>query len=293
MERKNIRILAIAMLISGLILSLFGTFGDSLFTGSNTEITHSYFGDTSETQYLHYASIDFNPPRYAPLVIRPAWDEIDQQCYIDGDTAGFSVHYSPNWGMAYFLAEGLYNDREPLTGFQLLISWWDGNGEGTVDDYLYIGVSKTLSYNPDDWEIGGFVDYSKLEPRHKYWVGMDFSDDPIDISEGETFYLIAVTTDSLPDDLKDGGWWIVGGNYTTDVYDRGHLYYDNDADNNWDEMLNNGLPYGDLYFRTYTPDDGVPNQRPLVTITSSYWVATQILGMLMCISSLVMIVRYW
>jgi len=283
MKRKNIRILAVALLIAGLTIFIFGTFGESLLT-EEIKITHSYIG--KKAPYLYYADLDLSSSNYKPLVIKPAWDEIDQECYVEGDTAGFAVHYSPNWGGCNFIAEGLYNDREPLTGFQLLVSWWDGNGKGTIDDYLYIGISKTLSYNPDDWLMYGALDYSQLQPRTAYWVGMDLSDNPLDISAGETFYIIAVSTDSLPDDLDDGGWWSVGGNYTTDVYSRGHLYYDNNADNNWDEMSN-----GDLYFRTYTPTSSL---KPSISITSSYWVIiTQIIGLSMCLASVVLIVRYW
>lgn len=283
MRRKNIKILSVALMVAGIIILIFGTFGDSLFTVEN-RITHSYLG--KETPYLYYADINLGSSNYQPLSIRPAWDNIDQECYIEGDTAGFAVHYSPNWDICQFVAEGLYNDGEPLTGFQLLVSWWDGDGTGTIDDYLYIGISKTLSYDPDDWLLVGSLDYSQLQPRIAYWVGADLSNNPINIRAGETFYIIVVSTDSLPDDLDDGGWWVVGGNYTTDVYSRGQLYYDNNADNQWDTGT------GDLYFRTYTPT-GSGGSKPIVTITSSYWVVTQIMGLFMCIASAILIFRYW
>lgn len=281
MREKNIRIISVALLISGLIIFVFGTFGCGLLIEEG-KITHSYIGN--KTTYLYNANIKFSSSNYRPLVIKPAWDEIDQECYIEGDTAGFAIHYSPNWGWCNFVAEGLYNDREPMTGFQLLVSWYDGDGTGTIDDYLYIGISKTLSYNPSDWLVHGALDYTQLQPRTAYWVGLDLSDEPLDISAGETFYIIAFSTDSLPDNIENGGWWIVGGNYTTDVYGRGQIYFDDNADNQWDTGT------GDLYFRTFSPSVSL---KPTISITSSYWIVTQIVGIAMCVMSLILIVRYW
>lgn len=284
MDKKEMRGLMVILAITGLILIGYSTVGQVLLAPSATG--DSMLGQPS-SRIRRDVEITSSLSNYVPLEVNPMWDNIDQENYIAGDPSNFAIHYSPNtWGVAQFTAQMFQNDGEPMTGFQMLISWWDGNGNGEVTEPLYIGVSKILSYDPADWRVVGYITANQISPRTKYWVGMDLSDNPIDLASGAYAYLMAVSPDSLPADLSDGGWWCVGGNYTVDTYPRGMLYINNDASDNWEER-----PDWDLYFKTYTPQ-GSGHDAPIVTASSDYWIATAFGGGLSLLGAVAVFIRY-
>ena len=285
MKRESIKIFAISLFISGLIILSSTLFVNSIDTGENIDLSkiHLYYGNyQANFKTIKIDSLD--PNKQLKYILRPLnVGKIDQESYVPNDFSFFVIHYSPNRGICNFVAEYTYNDRDPLTGFEVIVSWIKGDGTGTIDYPLLVAISKVLSYDPDDWLGYISITNSKLEPLKMYWLGVDISSNPIDISSGERFYILGMTLDSYPDSFEQGGIWLMGGNFTSDVYQRGQLYLDNNADGKWEETT------GDLYFRTYTPSP----QKPIVEISiEQLFVSAQATGIIILISSIFVFIRY-
>jgi len=281
MNSKEARKLIVMLAITGAVLIVFSSIGKTMLNPMyDDKIGNTVFGGVNDISNTDI-NLNYIPESICvPLEINPAWDGVDQsvdESKMDGNCA---IHYSPdNWGMAQWMAQAIHNAGEPMTGFQVLIRWWDGGNNGD----LFIGVSKTLTIDTDQWLIGGRLSYTELEPNTWYWVGFDFSDaseNPLSsIGKNEQFYIILASMDSLPDDLKDGGWWCWGMN-TTNCDDRSFAVTTTDGGESWSQVID-----WDMCFKTYT-EGGGGSDKPIVSASGTYWVATSTAGMGMLLASI-------
>ncbi len=273
---KNI---ATILFVVGILLLSVSFIGSYLVPSQQNTIEGVYH-NRRET---NVADISVNSGNIVPFSISPQWDSVDQECFVEGSDTGYTIHYSPDTeGNCHFVGQSFKNEYDDMTGVKFRIAYVDGE----ITDPLYIGVSKQLSYDPADWLIAASIPKSALKAGSFYWIGLNFSDNPLNIQGGETAYLMAVSMDNMPSNLADGGFWVMGGSIDNDVYSRGKKYYTNDG-SNWNSNTNK-----DAFFKTYTPQGSGSDEPPLVSISSSFWIAQQITGLLCLAAGIISYSRY-
>lgn len=270
---------AVILFVAGLLLFSVSFIGSHIFSTDGQSVETVYY-NTSET---NVADVSLHPSRLSSFSVNPQWDSIDQECFVEGSSTGYTIHYSPDtYGNCHFVGQSFKNEYDDMTGLKVRIAYVDGE----ITDPLYVGVSKQLSYDPADWLIAASIPKSAINAGSFYWLGLNFSDNPLDIQADETAYIMAVSMDSMPSNTVDGGYWVLGGSIDNDVYSRGKKYYTNDG-SNWDSSSNK-----DAYFKTYTPQGSGSDEPPVVNIGSSFWVAQQITGLMLLAGGIISYSRY-
>jgi len=191
------------------------------------------------------------------------------------ESVSFVFYVGFIWPDAGCYAQAYRNDELPMIGFQVGIG-----KHGTPTEPMYIGV---MEYRWDPLNLANYHVVAELLPSAipaddtLYWFGIDFSDNPLNEYKS---HIICVSVD----DPSDGNYWMWGAQ-------EGNPYYAW-LPSNWrwdveDRAVDSGY---DLTFRTYTGDGG--GVAPSITITSSYQVASQALGLLSFVGAAIAGIKY-
>jgi len=296
MKKNELKGLSLVLAVAGMLLIAWSVIGQAVFIG---QVSFNLSSPSGETHYGTQYTGESPPPgplstsTLVPLTVKPAWDQKDQ--YQEKMDTNFAIHKSlENWGGLGWYGQDFYNDGYPMTGFQVLVGWYSGNGNGKVTKPLYLGIIMTNpDKDPSDWAVSGYINANQLQPDTWYWVGIDNLDDYADIPPGGQgpwrAYIMAVSEDKLPDALADGGWWMVGAT-ETDAYTRGCVWnYGEDGGGGW--TWNKDYADFDFTFRTYTPQGG-QNDKPVVTASSTYWISAAWGGGISLLAALGIAIRY-
>lgn len=194
-------------------------------------------------------------------------------------------------GDGYWMCQSIKNYREPLTAFSVGIGRHGTPWSPTGINGLFIGIMDPLGNpeDPDDFIFVGYIPPEAIpEDDVFYWMSVDLSSDPIDIPP-ETFFKIVVISFSMP---HTEGYWMLGTSGTQNPYDRGVLA-SWDFTNNWWDCTQIGCGY-DMCFATYTVEsDGPPPDAPVITITSTSQVVSQVFGSLSLLGAAVSGIKYY
>ena len=195
-------------------------------------------------------------------------EDLDQSQTTTGSPSGLAIGKNPNNGWGYWALQTGYDNREPITGFQVLVS-----RIGVPTEPLAIGFmsGKKNPADPTSWIWWGAL-YELPEEDVDYWVGADFSSDPIEIDAGETWYLTLVSDDQTCMEH----FWSWGGS-PGNQYTRGQLFTLYDGGWGTGQL---GADY-DTCFRIYTtPGENPPPEEPVINIAFSNWtVISEIAGL--------------
>lgn len=169
-----------------------------------------------------------------------------------------------------WVGQEVINDRSPLTAFSVCVG-----RHGSPSDSLYVGImigsllDPPELYNLNNWDLVGEIKASILPKQDVlYWVTGDISSNPLQISAGQSFYIVVVSNDINTDDTL---WvWGFGGNSNT--YPPGaNCWF---SGQNWESAA-----WGDCIFRSYTTSDGDGNGVPPdISISIQSQVVTEIIG---------------
>lgn len=164
---------------------------------------------------------------------------------------------------ALWVGQEVVNDREPLNGFSVVFG-----RHGSPSDPLYVGImigsllEPPALYDFSNWDWAGQVT-AAIFPNQDvlYWITADLSGNPLQISAGQSFYIVAVSNDINNDD--DFWVWGYGGN--SDTYPPGL--------NHWFDGQWASAPWGDCMFRSYTISGGQTTP-PTISISIQSQVTT-------------------
>lgn len=271
MKKKKLwKYITMIFTIAGIGLWIFSAVGmgmDSIIESGVS--SHRTFDEPSSLQINNIVITSFDPR------------DLDQAQETTGSPNGICIGYNPSQGYGYWAMQLGYNDREPLTGFQVAIL-----EHGNPTKPIYIGIMRG-QLDPAAWV--NWIWYGYLNPGSLpqkdvyYWVGADFSNNPIDIEAGEEWYIAVISIDPT----TGNNHWAWGCN-PDNPYPRGNLL-------NWDVTWKNiaGTPDFDGCFRTYTTEGQQPPQEPpAITITSNYQIISQFLGSLSLLGAVISGTKY-
>ena len=188
---------------------------------------------------------------------------LDQSQGTTGSPSGIAIGYNPSAGFGYWAMQLGYNDREPLSGFQVMVS-----EHGTTTDLLLIGLMKG-QLDPTDsrnWLWYGALNPGTLPKKDTYyWLTVEF-DTPISIKAGQQWYITLISADKT----DTSHFWAWGAN-PSNPYSRG-MTRTWAGGSTWNAL--SGGTY-DCCFKTYTVvGGGGGGEQPSVTISINTYLQT-------------------